>query len=110
MKKILKELVEILFEKIKFYAEDNSSIEELFKSCSLNLTLEYFQELLVNYKKEKTFLSAIVQNKLNHDINKKRNQMYDFEANNFQELFLSSDLPEISQEQIDVLNEVVDAF
>ena len=105
MKETLKELIEIIFEKVKYYAGEDE-IQEIIESCSFNYSGEYFEELFTRQKKQKLFLNVIERTKLNHEFCMKRNQLFDSEENKFQELFL----PEISQAQIDVLNTFSEAI
>ena len=55
MKSILKELIELVFEKIKNYT-DEEEIMKIVDSCQLNFSGQYFEELFTRQKKQKLFL------------------------------------------------------
>jgi hypothetical protein len=105
MKSILKELIELVFEKIKNYT-DEEEIMKIVDSCQLNFSGQYFEELFTRQKKQKLFLNVIERTKFNREFCMKHSQLYDSEVNNFLELFI----PEIPQEKINVLNAFTNAI
>ncbi len=105
MKSILKELIELIFEKIKNYTSEEE-IMEMVDSCQLNFSGQYFEELFRRLKKQKLFLNVIERTKFNREFCMKHSQLFDSEVNNFLELFI----PEIPPQEINVLNAFTNAI